>query len=261
MFEFFFDTADVDYIKNVLDKVDLDRSCILGITTNPNAMSKINCMTLQSWEKKTRELCEFVTSIRNGKFGGEVHVQLPYSRASDEEAIRFAELISSWNDGITSISMKISPSPDILDVVYVLNDLVRTNVTGLSDAGTAYKCISRGVDYVSIIPGRMEEVGINADSHLRFLAGCNTNVITGSMRTVTGLARAVYYDTLPTIGTRVWDQIIDGNIDLRTFHICNTIDRKVFCPQIDKTNLELSTSFFDQMDKLGEQAYKDFISI
>jgi transaldolase len=261
MFKFFFDTADVDYIKNVLDKVDIDRKSILGITTNPNAMSKINCLTLQSWEGKVKQLCELVTDMRNGQWGGEVHIQLPYSRASADEAIRFADLISSWSDGITSVSMKISPSPEILNVVYALNDMVKTNVTGLSDAGTAYKCIGYGVDYVSIIPGRMEEVGINADKHLRFLHGCDADIITGSMRTVSGLARAIYFNTLPTIGTRVWDQIIDGNIDLSTLHVCNDIDPKVFCPQVDKTNLELSTSFFDQMDKLGEQVYKDFISI
>ena len=49
MFNYFVDTADIDYIS----KLDLANRFnpvhMLGITTNPNAMSKINHWSLDSW--------------------------------------------------------------------------------------------------------------------------------------------------------------------------------------------------------------------
>ena len=144
-----------------------------------------------------------------------------------------------------------------MEVVGEIQKLMPVNVTGLADCGTALSCMTYGVDYVSIIPGRMEEVGIVADDHLKFLLKRNsdTKVITGSMRTIDGLARAVKYDTIPTIGTRVWDKIANKSLDIGTL----SEQDPLFSPHIDSRNTDLSVSFFHQMDTLGMKAYEEFV--
>ena len=69
--------------------------------------------------------------------------------------------------------MKIPPYNEFLNISEELNQKVLTNVTGVSDHATAMKCISYGVNYVSIIPGRMEEVGIDAVSLMTYLFSSN----------------------------------------------------------------------------------------
>ena len=53
MAAFFFDTADTDYIRKIWDKLGkhIDPSAVIGITTNPNALAKVNCDTLQKFEE------------------------------------------------------------------------------------------------------------------------------------------------------------------------------------------------------------------
>ena len=256
MFDFFIDTADIDYIRNLTPAIEDYRKNVKGITTNPNAMDKIRQRTLAEWQSTLPDLCKLVSEIR-GDDQGEVHVQAPNSEMTGQEVLAFAQHIHKFNDGQTKLALKIAPKADVLEVVGEIQKLMPVNVTGLADCGTALSCMTYGVDYVSIIPGRMEEVGIVADDHLKFLLKRNsdTKVITGSMRTIDGLARAVKYDTIPTIGTRVWDKIANKSLDIGTL----SEQDPLFSPHIDSRNTDLSVSFFHQMDALGMKAYEEFV--
>jgi transaldolase len=263
MFDFFFDTADIEYIKKVwfsLGERGLNKN-VKGITTNPNAMSKINRHTLTEWQEILPKLCELVSEIRQDK-KGEVHVQAPNSSMTGEEVRAFARHISAFSDGNTKLALKIAPQIDILEKVPFIQEYMPVNVTGLSDCSTALSCVIYGVDYVSIIPGRMEEVGINADSHLIYMLRQNrkTKVITGSMRTLEGLKRAVEAGTVPTIGNRVWDAITEEKFDVTKLSAKELVP-PMLSPHITQANTNLSLSFFEQMDELGRRAYREWGSL
>jgi transaldolase len=261
-FNYFIDTADINYIRSLRSLIRNSNN-VLGITTNPNAMSKIGYTNLSQWVKILPKLCELVTEIR-GDNRGLVHVQLPSSKMLGNDAVLFAHYIQKFNDSNTKLALKIPPTTEILNVVSYLQKIMPVNVTGLSDCSTALSCCSYGVDYVSIIPGRMEEVGIDANAHLDFMLKRKgiTKVITGSMRTVNGLANAVAYNTVPTIGARVWDKIYEDDIDIsQHFPIMHYHSDAMFSPTIELANINLSIDFFKQMDELGATAYKDWKKI
>lgn len=264
-YKFFIDTANVEYIKKTWEFLQNDFFYfeLLGITTNPNAFNKEGLKTLEEWENRTKTLAEVVTNIYKGQAGGAIHVQLPISSASPEEAIQYARRISTWGDGITKISMKIPPFPGILKIVNHLQDFVDVNVTGLSDYGNALRCVSYGVDYISIIPGRMEEKSIFADEQILFLNTCNLNktkIITGSMRTLFGLRKACMLNTIPTIGTRVFDEMFKkcSASKFREYWSENVTQENNFSPFITPSMVDLSVNFFNEMDKLGSAAFSDF---
>ena len=60
---FFFDTADTDYIRKIWDKLGkyIDGQSVIGITTNPNALAKVNCDTL---DKLLRWSRNFVVKVQ-----------------------------------------------------------------------------------------------------------------------------------------------------------------------------------------------------
>ena len=100
----------------------------------------------------------------------------------------------------------------MLELNEELKDKIDLNVTGTADCSTALMSLSYGVRYVSIIPGRMEEKGIDAKNQIAYLnqrKKDNSEIITGSMRTLDGLKWAFEYGTVPTIGTKVWDLILE----------------------------------------------------
>ena len=242
MFDYFVDTADINYIKKLDLSSRLNRAHMLGITTNPNAMSKINKLTLKEWEYTLPKLCELVSEIRKDD-KGQVHVQAPNSNMTGEEVLKFARHIHTFNDGNTKLALKIPPTLTVLKKAAEIQNLMPVNVTGLSDCCTALSCLSFGVDYVSIIPGRMEEVGIDANAHLAFVtkrSNSNGKVITGSMRTVEGLLNAVKYRTIPTIGTRVWDKLVDFDFGNNKVDYYNEETVEMFSPYINKTNRDQS---------------------
>ena len=113
--------------------------------------------------------------------------------------------------------------------------------------------------YVSLIPGRMEEKGIDAVSHMKFIHQrkdkVNSELITGSMRTVEGLLSAIQGNTVPTIGTRVFDIIKIKNIEyfVKLWSIASDLQSIKFSPHIDQRMTDLSVDFFKQMDSMGEQ--------
>ena len=53
MIDFFFDTADIDYINGVWQKTkeQVNATHVRGITTNPNAFHKLSMHSLSSWEQ------------------------------------------------------------------------------------------------------------------------------------------------------------------------------------------------------------------
>ncbi len=285
---FFFDTADHDYISGLIDKIGavVHPTQILGITTNPNALAKINCDTLSDLEAVIPTLCRLVTEMRNGLVGGTVYVQMPSSIMYEEDMVRWAKYIVEFTDGVTNVGMKIPHFTYALDMAEELADSgVEVNVTGIADWGTLLKALSfPGVTWASLIPGRMEEVGIDANHHMEFINAIpgriDNNIIAGSMRTVRGLKDAIIRGTVPTIGERVWTEIFlpgeNGRPDLTQFAswfagsawteeeamgaMADTLKSTMgHCPLITEENEKLSEAFFVQMDELGINMYEEFI--
>jgi transaldolase len=264
MKKFFFDTANIEFIRKTWAELSpsVDRTLVAGITTNPNAFFKIGKLKLQEWFDHTTELCKLVSEIRQDN-KGVVYIQCPSSTMSAEEVLLYAKSVAKLSDGVTRIGLKIAPQVPILSITKELQQYVDVNVTGLSDCSTALKCVTYGVDYISVIPGRMEEVGINAKNQVAFINQSdlkNTEIIAGSMRTIDQLAWTFQYGTVPTIGERVWPLILEqGTLQyLLDLDYSNSISVSDFTPTIDQRNLDLSIGFFQQMDECGKQAYEDF---
>ena len=258
MYDFFFDSADSGFIESVWQQIKqvTKPQHVRGITTNPKAMHRVDCHSLLEWKNKALELCQLVSDIRKDN-EGVVYVQLPNCNATPDQALSFAEEISTWGDGQTKIAMKIPPYKSILEIVDKLEEFVDTNVTGVADSGTALFAASYGVKYVSIIPGRMEEVGIDSDAHLKQVTDANlgrTEIIAGSMRTINGLKRSVVLGTIPTIGGTVFRLILE---DLSAMNFEN-VEYSSKKPVTSEKNIDLSSSFFVEMNGLGETAAKEF---
>jgi transaldolase len=262
---FFFDTANIEFIRNTWDslKPHVSPKLVAGITTNPNAFFKINKHELQEWFEHLPKLCALVSEIR-GDNKGVVYVQVPSADMTPEEVIEYAKTVSTLNDGQTKIGLKIPPYKSILEINDELQKYVETNVTGLADCATALKCIPYGVDYISIIPGRMEEVGIDAKAHIDFVNQTkkgNTKIISGSMRTLEQLIWTWQYDTVPTIGERVWPLILEGDILtnlLQNIDYSKIPHKSSFSPLITEDNINLSVNFFKQMNECGVTAAKNW---
>ena len=264
---FFFDTADTEYVKQLWEKLkgQIDPKSVAGITTNPNAFHKIEASTIKQWKDKTLELCQLVSEIRGDDLGV-VYVQQPNSRMLGRDVLVWAAEISKWGDGNTRVGLKIPPFKEVLNVTDKLSTVIgiEVNVTGVADCSTALRAFSYGVDYVSIIPGRMEEQGINAKAQVSFAnqRNCkNSKIITGSMRTIEGLKWVCEYNTVPTIGSRVWDKLFkESNIEeFKSFWKESEEADQLFSPKVDESMTALSESFFEQMDELSKPVYEEFI--
>ena len=255
---FFIDTADITYINNTWEKLSNHFSGkeLVGITTNPSAMNKVNAHTIKEMATYASELCKIVSNIRQDKLGV-VYVQGPNSNMGINEQLKYAEMISGWSDGQTKIGLKIPPFSNLLnkDNIKALSKLVDVNVTGVADASTALLCLSYDIRYVSIIPGRMEERGVNAKEQISFVNARNirskSEIITGSMRTLEGLRWAIEYNTVPTIGARVLDLIVENDKSIKNFksmfkkkYINNTVVEH--SPLVTQDMLNLSEEFFVQ---------------
>ncbi len=267
MREFYFDTANLEFIKETSDQLinKIDSKLIKGVTTNPNAFSKIDQYSLYQWIETAEEIVNFIHELR-GDDEGEIHIQLPYSKFRIEDALKFADHISNLPKDKIKVGMKIPPFNEFLKNAEELNQKVLTNVTGVTDHATAMKCISYGVNYVSIIPGRMEEVGIDAVSIMTYLFSSNhksTRIISGSMRTLDQLVYTFQLNTIPTIGERVWPLLLDENNLEKIINIdySHSFDSSEFSPNIDNRSYDLSVSFFEQMDELGVTASEDLKNI
>ena len=266
MRDFFFDTANIDFIKSTMDKYgdDIRPNWVRGVTTNPNAFNKINLTHLDEWLSHAEEMAHLLSEIR-GDDNGEVHIQAPNSQLDPEDILEYAKLISDATRGRSKVGMKIPPYQKVLERVDDYNKYVLTNVTGLADSATALKCCTYDLNYISIIPGRMEEVGIDAESAIAFVNQCNfgkTEIITGSQRTTEQIIYSFYLDTVPTIGEKCWNDIFQGDNFKRILDMKYGYEPvSLFSPEITNTNINLSIAFFEQMDTLGLTATKDLKEI
>lgn len=265
MRDFFFDTANIDFIKSTLDKYGshINPKWVRGITTNPNAFSKINKFHLNEWISHAKEMGKLVQEIR-GDNEGEIHIQAPYSYMEPGDILEYAKMISDITEGTCKVGMKIPPYQGALQYVDKFNEYVITNVTGLADSATALKCCTYNVGYISIIPGRMEEVGIDAKTAIAFVNQCNfgnTEIITGSQRTTDQIIYSFYLNTIPTIGEKCWSDIFEGDNFQKILNIQYEYEPVgPFSPLISQENINLSLAFFKQMDGLGFTAYEDLMS-
>jgi hypothetical protein len=268
--EFFFDTADTAVIKTIWSKLQSHckpEHCI-GITTNPNALAKVNCNTLSHFEKLVKDMSTTLEDIRGP--GGLVYVQVPQSIMTEKQVLSWVNYISQLDTGTSKIALKIPHFSYILNLTPAMAN-VYVNVTGISDFGTLLRVMNYPhVHFASIIPGRMEEVGIDANAHLKYIADVrkqpHQRVITGSMRTIEGLKNSIYYRTVPTIGTRVWD-LFESQDLWQSFtsywssvYETDETPNQDFCPTVTDANINLSRAFFEQMDGLGKSLYNDFVS-
>lgn len=268
--KFFFDTADADYIRNTWAKYSdyVDSDAVLGVTTNPNALSKVNCNSLLDLEKVIKSLTQVLDEIRGE---GEIFVQLPNSNmVAFPEVIGWTRYIKSQQEGDVRIGIKI---PHYTFSLILANRIVEefpgisVNVTGIADWAHILKALSfKSVTYASLIPGRMDEAGIDSREHLAFLFPLvdrpKQNIITGSMRTLEGLSDAIFFSTIPTIGTRLWD-----SMSVKDFLGCWERKNKVGSvtaivghgPEVTDKSVKLSEQFFEQMDALGKPIYDEFV--
>lgn len=275
MTAFFFDTADTDYINKIWDKLGkyVSPDSVVGITTNPSALAKVNCDTLEKFEELVPRMCRTVEAIRGTDVSaGLVYVQVPNSTMTEEQVLDWARYVNKFNGNGAAIALKIphfsyalrmSSLPEFRNLFL--------NVTGVSDANTIIKALSyQQVYFASIIPGRMHEVGIDATAHLEYLADQqlqrHQNIIAGSMRTIEGLKESIYYHTVPTIGSRVWD-LIDAENRWEEFASYWDTTYEVsnepfadYTPLVTDANLDLSKQFFAQMDELGTSLHQEFLA-
>jgi transaldolase len=282
--EFFLDTANEEELRRVWDFVNKQSEiACLGITTNPNALAKIGCNTMAQFETVIPSLVSLTTEMTDGR-GGIVHVQIPNSMMEDKEIIRWATYVAGFSDGVTAMALKIPHQTRTLRLASTINGRgLMVNVTGISDWATLCKAFQYPyVKYASLIPGRMEEVGIDANLHMDYIrqidrAKGNQQVIAGSMRTIDGLHSAIARGTIPTIGMRVWNELLKPSMKTGRHAVTNFTrlwDEKRWGPQVREganaadfshaplvtaTNIQLSVDFFDQMDKLGQDMYQEFI--
>lgn len=260
MFDFLIDTADVEYIKKKWDEIGntIPSKNVLGVTTNPNAFYKTNDLSISQWKTKSLQLCSLIKQIR-GDSDGVLHVQFPNSNLTEDLFVKWLQIVSEFTNGDAKLAIKIPPFKKALDIATKHKQNYELNTTGISDAGTALFALSYNIDYASIIPGRMEEVGIDAKSHVSYVVNSNKGnkkVITGSMRTLEGFKWCVEYGTLPTIGTRVLDLINVNNVnEILTWDLVK-INQDDFAPHNSDVNRLLSKQFFEQMDNMGLKAFE-----
>ena len=66
MKEFFFDTADLEFIKKTTEKLEgkIDFKLIKGVTANPNAFNKIDKHSMYQWVEVAEEIGNFLYDLR-----------------------------------------------------------------------------------------------------------------------------------------------------------------------------------------------------
>jgi transaldolase len=283
MTSFYFDSADEKQIEKwwaTLSGHLGQTSEPAGITTNPSALQKAGVKTMRDLERKLHDLSHLM--IRMGKVVGDIYVQLPNDNMHNSDVLEFARFLSKLADKVDlrqryiTFGLKIPPYQRILNLVPELSKMVPVNVTGVSDCSTALNAFSHNVRYVSIIPGRMEEQGIDAKSQVCYIQQRTPGkvqvkhfhdkreqqLITGSMRTLEGLAWVIAAGTVPTIGWRVFDKIVQTEESVKNFYDmwrapALTTDFKN-SPPVNEKMTQLSVDFFKQMNDCGKDIHEDF---
>lgn len=267
---FYIDTADLEYIKRLSDtftNMGLGDK-ILGVTTNPNALNKVNATTKSTFETHIGKLARLLDDV-DGLI--ELHTQIPNSLMNMDQIldyIRYVEEIVHDNSEHVQVVFKIPPYPSQLAKIHrtFQNTGIAFNVTGVADVGTALHALSyTEVSFVSLIPGRMNEVGIDYKEHCLWTTRARRQyyqrIIAGSMRTIDQVWDAFNLGMVPTIGTKVWDLFYENPDQFEGFgneaSFLHMEPEGLFAPKIDDSNTQLSTDFFNQMDELGRPIYDE----
>ncbi len=265
--QYFIDTADTEAIKKILDYLNNEDALdnLAGITTNPNAMAKVNVHTLVDFEKRINEISAVLATVNYNK--KTIYVQYPFSNPSVKQLEDWIEYLLSIGDGYTEIGLKIAPIKKQLELIDDYRYAIDFNVTGLADCSTALHSLSYYPSYVSVIPGRMEENGINAKEQMLYIESRSnvdgnkefSKVIAGSMRTVDGLMSAIECNTVPTIGVKVFDLLYNrpAKSFLEMWNYSEPTTEFLTSPPVTEKMIDLSRQFFKQMDEMGSQLYVD----
>lgn len=271
---YYIDTANVDDIEDIFAKLrgaSADKYFIkfAGITTNPSAFAKIGATSHTDMFRVIEEIDKILSYIPVANI--ELHTQLPNTNMPVDEAIDF---IDNLRDIVCQSSLRIKVAPSLNSQYTQITQRDNFNVTGLS---SIQYCISAlemtGVEYASLIPGRMEERGIDSTPHLalwKSLAHSYANrkkyVIAGSMRTVEGVLAASNARMLPTIGKKVWDLMDDSALNALMESLGNfwkDVPNDSSISHFTKTcdvvsgdaSAQLTEEFFTTMNSLGEPIY------
>ena len=183
--KFYIDTANVDDVDYALTKLLEHNPAMMsqfgGVTTNPNAFHKLGISTysemtaqllrldtaIHKWRYEIVMLSQFTTSAFDEM---EIHVQLPISTMTTTAAKMFIDDIRGLQLK-SHIVFKFPPNLRLISEVReepLSDDLswpvaIDINVTGLT---SAYECLRvlnmARVKYASLIPGRMEEAGLDS---------------------------------------------------------------------------------------------------
>ncbi len=271
--KFYIDTAIEADIVAIIEKIDRECPKLLGkfggITTNPNAMHNAGITTYGGHINQVKELVGVMSTW--GLFT-ELHTQLPSSTMNVHGAGMFIdEMLTIYPPA--SIVIKFPPNIKLIADIQSRPEYgsLKINVTGLT---SVYDCLIMlmfsTVRYASLIPGRMEAAGINASQHLALYetlmrsTAIDGDVITGSMRTVEQVISSANAGTLPTIGTKVWNLMTPDDLESLYNSLCPlsamkklSSDRLVPIPVSD-VNVELTNSFFAQMDEMGKAVFDSF---
>lgn len=267
MQKFFIDSGDPEKIGEIIDRLqnDLDfygdtwgmKKRFAGITTNPKALASYfkTSFTLNDLHLYLTDLNSL---IKRKRLDGIIYIQIPNDDKIPDNLRTMCEFASSFD---FKVGIKIPHYTYFLEEVYKYEG-ISFNVTGVADYNVAAKALSDpSIDYVSIIPGRMEAAGISYESGLGVLYDnlCslnNSRVIAGSMRTLSQLKAVLKYNCVPTIGATAFENIFNDlslDEDSGFFQLFdrNWVGHRNDYDEENSKGAALSKSFFEEMNEVN----------
>jgi len=183
----FADTANIDELKELLSWGIID-----GCTTNPSIILKEKGV---DFEKHIKKICKLFV-------GKPVSVEVTTNDL--KPMINQARELAEWSD---NINIKIPMGLTGLKAVNELRkDGIKTNVTACMNMPQTVLAAKAGATYVSLFWGRIEDMGydgLHTLDEITALWGFQTEIILGSLRTVSDVTRAMQSHadilTIPTL--------------------------------------------------------------
>jgi hypothetical protein len=264
MQEFFIDTANPTAIKDIWYKINSEglSDLLAGITTNPKSLAKYfqKEFTLQDLKEHLSILNNLMTDDLNAP-DRIIYIQIPNDKFDPE-------ILSKMVNFVQTLDFKVG-----IKIPHYLEFLLETekyynvsfNVTGVADFSVAAKALSwKHLDYVSVIPGRMEENGIEYTSGLNILRQNHnffnnsikkSRVIAGSMRTLAQLENVLKYQCVPTLGESAFSNIIpeleSSNKTFLSVLLSDVEKNFVNHDEYNVSGSELSKAFFEEMNTVN----------
>jgi transaldolase len=262
MQNFFIDTANPEAIKSIWSQIYSEglSDRLEGITTNPKALAKYfqKEFTLNDLKNHLKALNDLMLEF--GTQNSIIYIQIP----NDKFDLNVLEQRFIFVHSLDfKVGIKIPHYTEFLEKLQFIRG-VSFNVTGVADFSVAAKVLSwEYLDYVSIIPGRMEEKGIDYHTGLNILRQNNnffnsdgrSRVIAGSMRTLSQLEIVLQYNCVPTLGESAFNSIIP-ELKEKDKSFLSILSKDVILrwENYDKCNengTELSKAFFEEMNSVN----------